>query len=149
MNIPNQIRREITFPGKRERVWSALTDPARIAQWFGTQAKFKQLAVGEPIIFGWDSEIYHGVIAEVDAPRRFAFRWDSITTNPGAPFDESLSTLVTFTLDEVVDGTRLTLVESGFAELPEQVQNKAFRENDSGWDAELEDLQTYMRAWSS
>jgi uncharacterized protein YndB with AHSA1/START domain len=149
MSIPNEIRREITFQSNRERVWSAITNPARLEQWFGTRAEFKRLAVGEPIIFGWESEVYQGVIAEVDPPRQFAYRWDSLTANIDAPFNESLSTLVTFTLHEVADGTRLTLVESGFAALPDPSRSKAFQDNDSGWNAELEDLQAYLGAWSS
>jgi uncharacterized protein YndB with AHSA1/START domain len=79
MSIPNEIRREMVLSGNREKVWSAITDPARIAQWFGTRAEFKRLAVGEQIIFGWDDEVYQGLIAEVEPPRRFAYRWDSIT----------------------------------------------------------------------
>jgi hypothetical protein len=53
---------------------------------------------------------------------------------------------VTFTLDEVADGTKLTLVESGFAALPDRARSKAYRENDSGWNAELKDLQGYLGA---
>lgn len=144
MSVQDEIRREMNFPVARERVWTAITDPARLEQWFGTRAEFKRLVAGEPIIFGWDEQLCRGVIAEVEPPSRFAYRWHSQTSDMETPFDEIPSTLVTFTLDEVPDGTRLTLVESGFASLPPTIRNAAFRENASGWDAELNDLQGYL-----
>jgi len=61
------------------------------------------------------------------------------------PFDEMPTTLVTFKLDDVPEGTRMTLIESGFASLPEHLRRSSYQENSSGWDEELVDLAAYLK----
>jgi hypothetical protein len=41
--------------------------------------------------------------------------------------------LVEFQLEEVVEGTRLTVVESGFDRMPPARRAEALRMNDAGW----------------
>ncbi len=43
-------------------------------------------------------------------------------------------------------GTRLTVVESGFAQLPEDSHRKAFDGNTEGWASELGELVEYLDA---
>jgi hypothetical protein len=64
-----------------------------------------------------------------------AFRWHpgaDAEAGPNAP-----TTLVTFALEAVPEGTRLTITESGFDSLPPERRAKAFRENEGGWEAQL------------
>jgi hypothetical protein len=56
---------------------------------------------------------------------------------------------VELSLESVGDGTRLLLVESGFAALPEDAYDHRFEENSSGWTSELEDLSVYVSALST
>ena len=60
------------------------------------------------------------------------------------PFAEQPLTLVEFILDESATGTRLTLVESGFAALPAEMRARAFADNSGGWDSELAELVAYV-----
>ena len=46
--VNDSIERSVTFSAPIDQVWSAITEPAMITQWFGDQAEFKQLAV-EPV----------------------------------------------------------------------------------------------------
>lgn len=46
------------------------------------------------------------------------------------------TTLVRFLLEEEPEGTKLTMIESGFASLPENYF-EAFDENTQGWEEEL------------
>jgi hypothetical protein len=41
-------------------------------------------------------------------------------------------------------GACLTVVESGFANLPQAMRARTFQENSSGWQAEFEDLRVYF-----
>ncbi|GHO62383.1 hypothetical protein KSC_012750 [Ktedonobacter sp. SOSP1-52] len=50
---------------------------------------------------------------------------------------------MTFTLEEVAEGTRLTLVESGFASLPGAFQTQSHQDNQGGWQSELPKLRVY------
>ena len=95
------IRREIVLPAPREEVWEALTDPERLADWFANDVDF-DLRPGGGASFRWSNgEERTATVTEVDPERRLAFEWD----------DEDEGE-VEFTLDDDVDGTRLTVVET-------------------------------------
>ena len=79
-----------------------------------------------------------GRIAAVDPPRRFAYSW-----HPGSEQLEEM-TLVEFILEEIAGGTRLTLIESGFASLPSEMYERAFRENTGGWAEVIGNLVAYL-----
>lgn len=144
MNVQNEIRRTITLPASRDKVWDALTNPAKIAKWFGNRVEFDNLAVGEMILFGWEEDLVRGVIANVSPKSRFAYEWEAGRNNLDTPFEEMTTTLVAFNLEEVPEGTRLTMVETGFSALPGDLKLWQFKENNSGWDVELQDLQNYF-----
>lgn len=142
----DQIERVLTLPVPRERVWAALTEPDQMAQWFGNRAEFA-LHPGAAALFGWEEHgTEPGRIEAVEPPRRFAFRWRPYRSDPALSFDNAPGTLVEFTLDEVPEGTRLTLVESGFASLPPEVQAAALADNAGGWDEELGHLAALLSA---
>ena len=64
----------------------------------------------------------HAVVERVEPPREFAFRW---MHDAGVPVGaEAVSTLVEFTLAPAGDGTRLRLVESGFADETHQGEQR-------------------------
>jgi len=114
-------------------VWAAITEPEQIARWFGTGAELDLRPGGEGTLSWEDLGVTTSITVEtVDRPSRFAYRWQS---NRGGP-----TTLVEFRLEEIQDGTRLTLVESGFGRLGEESRQG----NEYGWDAELGDLRAYL-----
>ena len=55
-------------------------------------------------------------------------------------------TYVEFTLEPAGAGTRLTVVESGFAQLPDEAYGKAYDGNTRGWASELGELAGYLDA---
>ena len=144
MTVQNEIRRTITLPASRDKVWDALTNPAKIAKWFGDRVEFDNLVVGEMMLFGWEEDLVRGVIANVSPKSHFAYKWEAGRNNLDTPFEEMTTTLVAFNLEEVPEGTRLTMVETGFSALPSELKLWQFKENNSGWDAELQDLQNYF-----
>ena len=93
------IRREIVLPAPREDVWEALTESERLADWFANDVDL-DLRPGGGASFRWSNgEERHATVIDVEYERRLAFEWD----------DEGE---VAFTLDDDVDGTRLTVEES-------------------------------------
>jgi hypothetical protein len=52
--------------------------------------------------------------------------------------------LVVFELDEVPEGTRLTVTETGFDRIPADRRAKAYRQNEQGWTGQLENLRNYV-----
>ena len=133
MAMQDTIERQMTFRVPRETVWAAITQPEQIARWFGTGAELDLRPGGEGTLTWEDLGVTTSITVEaVDPPGRFAYRWQS---NRGGP-----TTLVEFRLEEIPNGTRLTLVESGFAQLGDDSRQG----NEYGWDEELGDLRAYL-----
>ena len=137
----DEIRREMVLDAPIEKVWAAITEPEQLAQWFGDSASI-DLRPGGRAEFGWTefNDSVSAIVEVVERPTRFSFRWESLRNTPV----EEASTLVEFSLHTVEGGTRLTLVESGFASLPEDAYEERYAENNSGWDSELADLTAYV-----
>jgi uncharacterized protein YndB with AHSA1/START domain len=81
-------------------------------------------------------------VERVDEPEVFGFTWGIY----GLPADDPRRTYVEFTLEPTTAGTRLTVVESGFAQLPEDAYRKAVDGNIEGWASELGELVDYLDA---
>ena len=93
-----QVTREIVLEAPVEEVWSALTEPERLEEWFANDVEL-ELEPGGEGTFRWDDgEERHAVVEEVDPERRFAFTWDE--------------SHVSIELDEVEGGTRVTVTET-------------------------------------
>ncbi len=144
MTLSDRIERTILLPVPRERVWDAVTKPEQLAHWFGVVSSM-DFRVGGAIQFTRDNHLcpYPGVIEMIEPKQRFAFRWPSYAVaHPELTFDTAPSTRVEITLEEQAEGTLLTLVESGFASLPEEL----YRGNQDGWQACLNGLRAYLQS---
>ncbi len=81
-------------------------------------------------------------IERVEEPTVFGFTWRIY----GLPDDDPRRTYVEFTLEPVGAGTRLRVVETGFAQLSEDLYRKAFDSHTDGWARELGELAGYLDA---
>ena len=80
-------------------------------------------------------------IERVEKPRVFGFTWQIY----GLPADDPRRTYVEFVLAPDGEGTTLTVVESGFAQLPDDGTHKtAYSGNTEGWTNELGELVAYL-----
>jgi uncharacterized protein YndB with AHSA1/START domain len=81
-------------------------------------------------------------VERVEEPAVFGFTWPIY----GLPEEDPRRTCVEFTLEPAGAGTRLTVIETGFAQLPEDAYRKAFDGNTEGWASELSELAAYLDA---
>jgi uncharacterized protein YndB with AHSA1/START domain len=139
MAPPDEVRRVFEIRAPRERVWAALTRPEELVRWFPTQLAEIYLRPGGEARFEWKDSSDEAMVDVVEPPGRFVFRWRP------AGLDRPYTT-VSFRLEEIPQGTRLTLVESGFASLPDQIAQQSQQGNDAGWVEELAELQAYLEA---
>jgi uncharacterized protein YndB with AHSA1/START domain len=139
MSTPDEVRRTIEIRAPRERVWAALTEPNELIRWFPTERAEIDLRPGGEASFVWAEGVDEAIVDVVEPPDRLVFRWRP------AGLDRPYTT-VSFTLDEIEGGTELTLVESGFASLPDQIAEQSQEGNDEGWRKELEELKAYLEA---
>ena len=142
------VRRRIRISAPVEKVWSAITEPAHISQWFG-KAVLDGADVGATGTLTFPD--YGSVplrIEAIDAPRMISYRWgnDDALGAPPAEVDPEHSTVFTFTLESVGGGTELTVVETGFETTSDPSANlESHRE---GWDSELDKLVALLEGGS-
>ena len=142
MAFPDRIERTIEIAHPQSKVWAALTTAEGLGTWFGNQATI-DLRPGGSAQLTWKSGDRADLrIERVEEPRIFGFTWHIY----GLPDNDPRRTYVEFTLEPTGAGTRLTVVESGFGQLPEDAYRKAFDANTEGWASELDELATYLDA---
>jgi uncharacterized protein YndB with AHSA1/START domain len=143
--IRDEIQRVIDLPIGLSRAWQAITTPEDISNWFSDRISFAP-EVGADIVFDWDDHgKKYGRVEVIDPSNRFAFRWRVKGLGPEVPIEANNSTLVMMELTQTSEGTRLTVTESGFSNLPPDLQDFEFHKNESGWDYELNDLSKYFQ----
>ena len=142
MAFPDRIERTVEIAHPPAKVWAALTTAEGLGTWFGNQATI-DLRPGGAAQMTWTSGDRANMrIERVEEPSVFGFTWHIY----GLPDEDPRRTYVEFTLEPVGSGTRLTVVESGFAQLPEGEHQKAFGGNVDGWANELGELVEYLNA---
>jgi uncharacterized protein YndB with AHSA1/START domain len=141
MAFPDRIERTLQLTHPPERVWAALTTAEGLGTWFGNRAEV-DLRVGGEAKLAWDSgDSATLTIERVDPPHVFAYTWPV----SGLPEDDPRRTLVEFTLEPSPTGTTLTVVETGFAQVPDAAQHHvAYDGNIEGWASELGELVAYL-----
>ena len=142
MAFPDRIERTVEIAHPPARVWAALTTAEGLSAWFGQQAAI-DLRPGGSASMKWDNGHTADMRVErVEEPSVFGFTWHIY----GLPDEDPRRTYVEFTLEPVGAGTRLTVVESGFAQLPQDAHSTAFGGNTQGWASELGELVGYLDA---
>jgi uncharacterized protein YndB with AHSA1/START domain len=142
MAFPDRIERTIDLTHPPEKVWAAITTAEGLGTWFGNGATI-DLRPGGSARLTWDDGASADLRVErVEEPMVFAFTWHIY----GLPEDDPRRTYVEFTLEPAGAGTRLTVVESGFAQLSDDAYHKAFDGNTDGWGRELAELVDYLDA---
>ena len=144
MSIPNAIVRTLDLPHSQEKVWAALTTLDGLTGWFGSHAD-GEMAPGRDVLMRWeqhDDGMRTLSIKVVDPMSTFAFSWGI----SGAPEGDPRQTYVEFALEPTRSGTRLTVTESGFAQLPDEWLEPSYQGNVEGWGTELDELVAYLHA---
>lgn len=137
--MQNAIEDEITINASLERVWELVTEPG---WWVPTDHEVTGERTAGAVVVRESSKYGRYVVEVVElSPRTYAaFRWASMF--PGEELAPGKTTLVEFLLTEAVDAVRVSVRESGFAELDVSDEDKqsGLTSNTDGWRIELGDL---------
>jgi uncharacterized protein YndB with AHSA1/START domain len=142
VGFPDRIERTVELAHPPERVWAALTTAGGLAGWFGEEAVIELRPGGAARVSfagGYTAEMR---VERVEEPVVFAFSWPVF----GLPATDPRRTYVEFRLAPAGAGTRLTVTESGFAQLPAAAHRRAYDANTAGWAKELAELAAYLDA---
>jgi len=140
MQIPDRIEREVRIDAPIERVWALITEAEHFGGWFADSGAEIDLRPGGAMTLSWEE---HGTVRarveRVEPPRLFSYRWaNAVDVEPR----EGHSTLVEFSLSAEDAGTRVRVVESGFASLDtsDQERQRQVDDNTKGWAIQLGNL---------
>ena len=145
---PDRIEKTTVIRAPRARVWRALTSHEEFGTWFGVtlDKAFTPGATIQGRIL--DPKYAHlpftMTVDRVEPEHLFSLRWHPYAVDPAVDYSAEPTTLIEFTLEEVSEGTRLTVVESGFDRIPIERRALAWRMNDEGWSAQVGNIKKYV-----
>jgi uncharacterized protein YndB with AHSA1/START domain len=152
------------------RVWRAISDSQEFGKWFGFQLQSAFVA-GETVRGTFEGKLDEAAIVQhqqrlglrpskvnvptgslvfctverIEPERYFSFRWIPYGIDAEADPANEPTTLVEFLLEPTADGTWLSIVESGFDQVPAHRRERAFRMNEGGWAAQAENVAKYVQ----
>lgn len=145
-----RIDQSIDIKASPERVWRALTDSAELSAWF-------QVIIEGDVVVG--SEVWMTTVmpeyagqrfrvefVEMTRPVRFVWRWHPGAVDPNVDYSKEPRTTVTFTLEPIAGGTRLSVAETGFDQISLARRAKVYKDNTDGWAEVLVWLQNHVEA---
>ena len=167
----DRIEKRVVLRAPVSRVWRAITDAGEFGRWFGvtldgTFAPGKSIsgtfdgALDEAAIIAHqrslglapskvkmpDDNAVFCTVERMEPERYFSFRWIPYGIDAEADIEHEPTTLVEFRLEAAPEGTLLTIVESGFDQVPAHRRERAFRMNEGGWAAQAVNLERYVES---
>jgi len=144
----DRIEKKTLLRAPRSRVWRALTDAEEFGAWFGMRLEGPfaagALVRGRITIPGYDHVTLEMSVEKIVPERFFSYRWHPYAVDPAVDYSKEPTTLVEFRLEKIPEGTRLTVVESGFDRIPAHRRDEAFRMNSAGWNGQLENIRRHV-----
>jgi uncharacterized protein YndB with AHSA1/START domain len=140
MAFPDHIERTVQIAQPPAKVWAALTTAEGLSAWFGREAQIDLRPGGAATVKGESGHTYTMRVERVEEPMAFGFTWHI----HGLPEDDPRCTYVEFRLESAGTGTRVTVIESGFAQLPEDTYKTAHDGKAKGWPAKLSKLAEFL-----
>ena len=148
MTNTDRIEKKVVLRAPLSRVWQAIADAKQFSEWFGVKLE-QTFKAGEKVKGKILNPTYEHIqfemeIERIEPQRYFSYRWHPYAVDPKADYSKEPTTLVEFELEEVKDGTALTITESGFDKIPASRRAEAFRMNDGGWASQAKRIAGYV-----
>jgi uncharacterized protein YndB with AHSA1/START domain len=155
----DRIEKKSLLRAPIQRVWEAISDAKRFGAWFGVEfdGPFapNTAITGRIVPTTVDAEVaklqephkgtaFSFIVDRIEPMRLLSFRWHPFAIDPKADYASEPTTLVTFELEAVPEGTLLTITESGFDHIPLARRVDAFKANDGGWTHQLKLIEKYL-----
>jgi uncharacterized protein YndB with AHSA1/START domain len=146
---PDRVEKTLDLRAPKSRVWRAISNPREFGTWFGLGEPLELVGTFEPggkILVRWagrqDLELFC-TVDTVEPEQRLTFRWVPYEIADGDDPARHPTTLIEMKLADIEGGTRLTISESGFAQLPADKQYKR-DQNGMGWAIQLQSIAQHL-----
>jgi uncharacterized protein YndB with AHSA1/START domain len=146
----DRIEKDIVVHAPRTKVWRAITDFREFGKWFlaDMQDPFVpgSLSKGRITHPGYEHLTIEVHIERMEPEHLFSWRWHPYAVDPKKDYSGEPTTLVVFELEEIAEGTRIRITESGFDAIPIERRAEAFRMNSGGWAQQVQNIARYVDA---
>jgi uncharacterized protein YndB with AHSA1/START domain len=147
----DRIERRILLKAPRARVWRALANAEEFGRWFGVRLEGQtfapgQRARGQSTYPGYEHIVVEVWIERVEPEKLLSWRWHPAAIEPDVDYSAEPTTLVVFELEDAEGGTLLSVVESGFDNIPPHRRLNAFRMNSGGWEEQMKNIEQHVAA---
>jgi uncharacterized protein YndB with AHSA1/START domain len=148
MSNTDRIEKSIELKAPVSRVWRALTDHNEFGTWFRVKLDGPfvpgEVSRGRITYPGYEHIRWEAVVQRIEPERLFSFTWHPYAVDPDEDYSGEPPTLVEFMLEPTATGTLLRVVESGFDKIPKKRRGEAFRMNERGWSAQIENIARHV-----
>ena len=146
----DRIEKQIEIEAIPSRVWRALTDYREFGRWFRVNLEgpfvVGQFTRGQITYPGYEHVTMEVLVEAIEPEHRFAFWWRPYAIDASVDYSAEPRTLVEFNLQTSQTGTLVTVTESGFDGIPAHRRDEAFRMNDGGWAAQVQNIKKHVEA---
>jgi len=134
------LQKETIFKHPIDVVWSAITKAEELSAWF-IKTDFKAEKGFQYTFFPTEEKGCEAITGEIKnaIPYTLEYTWEVTDTN--------VETLVSWTLEEVTEGTKLHLKHSGIANYKGETAIAMFESFDGGWDNCITNLITHLKEY--
>lgn len=146
--MQDKIEKTIEINAPVSKVWDAISDYKKFGAWF--QVRLDQPFVaggkttGQMTVPGYEDLKWEGTVVALEPEKRIVFSWVTHAIDPDKDYTGEPETLCEFLLEPTENGTRLTIIESGFSNLPPGVREEALIRNEEGWSQQITNVKTYV-----
>lgn len=145
----DRIEKHVVLRALRSRVWRALVDRSEFGEWFRVKLPAGRFEPGETVSGnitypGYEHLVMTVFVDRVEPEHLLSYRWYPYDVEPDVDDPDKTKTLVTFTLEDADGGTLLTLVESGFDQIPAARRARAYEMNEGGWAEQMKNVERHV-----
>lgn len=144
----DQIKKSIVIKSPVSRVWRALTDHEEYGTWFQCVIDrpfvVGELVMGRMTIKGAEHLTFPMKILKMDKDKLFSCEWPAYVEKTDLDLLQEPWLTMEYHLEEVSEGTKLSIIESGFDSLNAAIRDEARKGNDEGWDFQLNNIRNYL-----
>jgi uncharacterized protein YndB with AHSA1/START domain len=143
-----RIEKHAHLAASPSRVWKALTDHLQFGDWFGVKLDepftVGRTSTGRITHPGYEHVEWKADIIAIEPEKRFAFAWHPYGIDPKVDYTKETPTTVEFRLEKGPAGAHLIVTESGFDEVPAARRAEAFKMDEKGWAAQMENIAAHL-----
>ena len=145
----DRLERKILLKAPRSRVWRALSNAEEFGAWFGVDFKGSAFVAGKAVkgritYPGYEHLVMEVFVERIVPERLLSWRWHPAAIDTAVDYSQEPTTLVVFELEDAQGGVMLSVVESGFDNIPEARRATAFRMNSSGWEEQMKNIEKHV-----